>query len=217
MTRVADHDFGVDEFLARPLTARVATNGPTVRPAWYLWEDGAFWLLTGPWARLLSRVQPDPAVAIVVDECDLVTGTVPQVIARGQAELVLPTCPRLPQAGPLPGPGRGSWDERFRRYLHDIRAGTAWLASLPADCQGPELPVLTGAVRQRHKTAVSLGGRQPLRAELVRVARQQRTDQALRGDLVDRPFTVGVPNFAWNGVLDGHRPGVRQPARPRRG
>src|SRR5215467_4198510 len=36
ITRVADHDFGVDEFLARPLTARVATNGPTVRPAWYL-------------------------------------------------------------------------------------------------------------------------------------------------------------------------------------
>jgi hypothetical protein len=42
--------FDVDAFLAQPLTARVATSGPTVRPTWYLWEDGAFWILTGPWA-----------------------------------------------------------------------------------------------------------------------------------------------------------------------
>ena len=31
-------DFDVDEFLAQPLVARVATNGPTVRPVWFLWE-----------------------------------------------------------------------------------------------------------------------------------------------------------------------------------
>jgi hypothetical protein len=57
--------FPVDEFLAQPLTARVATAGPTVRPAWYLWEDGAFWLLSGPWARLLGRVRQDPVLALV--------------------------------------------------------------------------------------------------------------------------------------------------------
>jgi hypothetical protein len=34
--------FDVDAFLAQPLTARVATSGPTVRPTWYLWEEGAF-------------------------------------------------------------------------------------------------------------------------------------------------------------------------------
>jgi hypothetical protein len=49
---MAANAFNVDSFLAQPLTARVATNGPTVRPAWFLWEDGAFWILTGPWARL---------------------------------------------------------------------------------------------------------------------------------------------------------------------
>ena len=32
-------DFDVEWFLSRPLTARVATNGPTARPAWFLWED----------------------------------------------------------------------------------------------------------------------------------------------------------------------------------
>jgi nitroimidazol reductase NimA-like FMN-containing flavoprotein (pyridoxamine 5'-phosphate oxidase superfamily) len=56
--------FDVDAFLAQPLTARVATSGPTVRPTWYLWEDGAFWILTGPWAALPNRVRADPAIAI---------------------------------------------------------------------------------------------------------------------------------------------------------
>ena len=65
--------FDVDQFLAQPLTARVATNGPTVRPTWFLWEDGAFWILTGPWARLPDRVRADPAIALVVDDCDLAT------------------------------------------------------------------------------------------------------------------------------------------------
>ena len=48
---MARPDFDVDEFLALPLTARLATNGPTVRPVWYLWEGGSFWILTGSWAN----------------------------------------------------------------------------------------------------------------------------------------------------------------------
>ncbi len=51
--------FDVDAFLARPLAARVATDGPTVRPVWYLWEDRSFWILTGPWTKLYGRVRAD--------------------------------------------------------------------------------------------------------------------------------------------------------------
>jgi hypothetical protein len=29
-------DFDINNFLAQPLVARVATNGPTVRPVWFL-------------------------------------------------------------------------------------------------------------------------------------------------------------------------------------
>jgi nitroimidazol reductase NimA-like FMN-containing flavoprotein (pyridoxamine 5'-phosphate oxidase superfamily) len=85
---VTSHAFDVDAFLRRPLTARLATNGPTVRPVWFLWEEGAFWVLTGPWARLLGRVRADPEVALVVDECEPASGLVRQVIARGRAELL---------------------------------------------------------------------------------------------------------------------------------
>lgn len=92
--KVAGEEFDIDAFLSQPLTARIATNGPTVRPTWFLWEDQAFWILTGPWARLARLVQADPAIALVVDECNLATGLVRQVIARGRAEVLPFDVPR---------------------------------------------------------------------------------------------------------------------------
>jgi hypothetical protein len=124
----------VDAFLAQPLTARVATSGPTVRPTWYLWEDGAFWILTGPWATLPNRVRADPATAIVVDVGDLATGLVRQVLARGRAELLPVDVARgRGKLGRYLGEDEARWDDRFRRYLHDDPAhtGTVWLRLRP--------------------------------------------------------------------------------------
>jgi nitroimidazol reductase NimA-like FMN-containing flavoprotein (pyridoxamine 5'-phosphate oxidase superfamily) len=78
----------VEAFLVRPLVARVAAAGPTVRPVWFVWEEGAFWWLTGSWSGLASVLAADPRVALVVDTCDLATGEVLQVTARGRAEVV---------------------------------------------------------------------------------------------------------------------------------
>lgn len=89
--------FDVDTFLTGPLTARVATNGPTVRPTWHLWEDGAFWILTGPWATLPDRARADPVLAVVVDGCDLASGVVRQVVAGER-----------PRSGPSTCPGAGA-------------------------------------------------------------------------------------------------------------
>ncbi len=83
-----DDVFGLDEFLSQPLVARVATAGPSVRPIWYLWEEHAFWWLTGGWSRLPAILERDPRMALVVDTCDLSAGTVLQVIARSPAELL---------------------------------------------------------------------------------------------------------------------------------
>lgn len=134
--------FNVDTFLQQPLPARIATSGPTVRPVWFLWEEGAFWTLTGPWARLFDRVKDDPSVALVVDECNLVTGRVRQVIARGRAELMpfdvargrrkLTRYLRADEA---------LWDARFVHYLHDDPAerGTMWLRLVPASLTAQDL------------------------------------------------------------------------------
>ncbi|MGW0711681.1 pyridoxamine 5'-phosphate oxidase family protein [Streptomyces sp. NPDC002643] len=132
----------MDMFLRQPLTARLATGGPTVRPVWFLWEDGAFWVLTGPWARLFDRVKADPKVALVVDECDIATGRVQQVIARGRAELVPFDVPRgRRKLSRYLGADEAVWDERFVRYLHDDpgERGTMWLRLAPTSLTATDL------------------------------------------------------------------------------
>ncbi|SOE57251.1 Pyridoxamine 5'-phosphate oxidase [Streptomyces sp. OV198] len=139
---VASRDFDVDAFLRQPLTARMATGGPTVRPVWFLWEDEAFWVLTGPWARLFDRVKDDPKVALVVDECDLATGRVRQVIARGRAELVPFDVPRgRRKLSRYLGADEAVWDERFVRYLYDDpgERGTMWLRLEPVSLTAMDL------------------------------------------------------------------------------
>jgi hypothetical protein len=138
--------FDVEAFLAQPLTARVATNGPTIRPTWYLWEDGAFWILTGPWAKLLARVRTDPAIALVVDVCDTKTGQVQQVIARGDVEVAPFDVPRGERKlRRYLGPDETRWDARFRRYLYDDPAdsGTVWLRLRPTTMTTQDLSYQT--------------------------------------------------------------------------
>jgi nitroimidazol reductase NimA-like FMN-containing flavoprotein (pyridoxamine 5'-phosphate oxidase superfamily) len=79
--------FDVDAFLAEPRQVQLATNGPTIRTLDYQWEDGCFWILSGPWAKLLERVRKDPKVALIVDTTEYDTGRIYQVTAYGDAEI----------------------------------------------------------------------------------------------------------------------------------
>ena len=145
-------DFDVGSFLAQPLTARVATAGPTVRPTWFLWEDGAFWILSGPWSRLPERVRAEPRIALTVDVCDLATGLVRQVIARGPAEIKPFDVPRgRRKLVRYLGQDEQTWDPRFRAYLLDDPAerGTVWVRMKPESLQAKDLSyeVSSSAVR----------------------------------------------------------------------
>jgi hypothetical protein len=125
-------EFDVDEFLARPLTARVATDGPTVRPTWYLWEGGAFWILSGPWSRLPARIRARPRIALTVDVCELDTGLVRQVLASGDAELrPFDVARGRRKLGRYLGADEERWDPRFRAYLHGD-PGTVWVHLRPS-------------------------------------------------------------------------------------
>jgi hypothetical protein len=135
-------DFDIDAFLAQPLTATVATNGPTIRPLWYLWEGKAFWILSGPWSKLPGRVETDPVLAIAVDVCDTSTGLVRQVIARGRAEIVPFDVPRGRRTlGRYLGPDEDRWDARVRGYLHDdpTERGTVWIRLRPTSLKAIDL------------------------------------------------------------------------------
>jgi len=135
-------EFDTDTFLALPLTARVATNGPTVRPTWYLWEDGSFWILSGPWAKLLGRIETDPVLAITVDLCDITDGSVRQVTARGRADVVPFDVPRgVRLLRRYLGPDETLWDDRFRHYLHEdpMESGTVWIRLDPSSLNAVDL------------------------------------------------------------------------------
>jgi hypothetical protein len=139
--------FNVDRFLAQPLTAHIATSGPTIRPAWCLWEDHSFWFLTGPWAKLAGHIRTDPALAISVDICDIATGLVGQVIARGHAEIQTFDVPRgRRMLSRYLGPDENKWDNRFRRYLHDDPAerGTSWVRLKPVSLTAKDLTYQIG-------------------------------------------------------------------------
>lgn len=51
---MADHPFDLDSFLAEGLTARIATNGPAVRPV-----------------QALRLGQSDPEVPLIIDVAEL--------------------------------------------------------------------------------------------------------------------------------------------------
>lgn len=128
--RVGD-PFDVEEFLARPLTARLAAVGPSVRPVWYLWEDAAFWILTGAWSRLPSQLDRDARIAIVIDTCNLRTGEVLRVTATGRGELLSYDTDRgFRLLSRYLGADESAWDDRFRQYLHGV-SDTRWLRVSP--------------------------------------------------------------------------------------
>jgi hypothetical protein len=114
----------VDEFLALPLVARVAANGPTgptVRPVWFLYEDGTFWWLTGsPYSRLSEWLAVDSRVALTIDTCDLKTGEVLALGATGEAgvrPLDLGRATR--KLTKYLGKDQSQWPDRFKETLVD--------------------------------------------------------------------------------------------------
>lgn len=111
---VRDAPFDVDRFLAQPLVARVATAGPVVRPVWYLWEEDAFWVFIGPWSGMAARLRENPVFELVVDVCDIRTGLVRQVVARGEGSTRPLDAPRARRKlVRYLGPDERAWDPRF--------------------------------------------------------------------------------------------------------
>lgn len=114
--------FDVDRFLRDGSVARVATNGPegpSIRPVVYLWEDGAFWWVTGAYAHKFRRlIEQDPRVALLVDAYDPTTGLAQKVTVDGIAE-VLPLDRDLAIrcTARVLGPDPDAWDPESHALL----------------------------------------------------------------------------------------------------
>ena len=79
----------LDEFLARPLFAHLATaspEGPRESPVWFLWEDDAVWIIGSRRDDSFpARVEAEPRCAVGIVDFDRASGRVHHVGIRGRA------------------------------------------------------------------------------------------------------------------------------------
>jgi len=111
------------DLLSRPLFAHLATasdEGPRESPVWFLWEEGALWIIgnrrTDTFPR---RVEREPRCAVGIVDFDPETGLVQHAGFRGRACLTAHDPERMERLlGRYMGE-RNTWDPRFIEILED--------------------------------------------------------------------------------------------------
>jgi nitroimidazol reductase NimA-like FMN-containing flavoprotein (pyridoxamine 5'-phosphate oxidase superfamily) len=86
-----EQDFDIEEFLSRPLFAHIATLGdcgPCETPVWFLWEEGALWIIASSAGTLPKRLGKDERTAIGIVDFDLEQGFLQHLGFRGVATVV---------------------------------------------------------------------------------------------------------------------------------
>ena len=81
----------LDEFLSRRLFAHLASaseEGPRESPVWFLWEDGAVWIIGSLRDDSFPRrIEREPRCAIGIVDFDIDRGLVHHVGMRGRASV----------------------------------------------------------------------------------------------------------------------------------
>jgi nitroimidazol reductase NimA-like FMN-containing flavoprotein (pyridoxamine 5'-phosphate oxidase superfamily) len=80
----------MDQFLARPLLARLATSEgdrPRVLPMWFWWDGTSVWMETSPTFANFRILQRNPHAALTVDEA-LSGLAMRAVVMRGRVEII---------------------------------------------------------------------------------------------------------------------------------
>lgn len=118
-----DLEFDVDRFLARPLMAHLATGSPDgarESPVWFLWEEGAVWLIGNSRDSFPRRISADGRCAIGIVDFDLSGGALRHVGMRGTAEVVPLDPDRLHRLlRRYLGADHDGWNPHFRRSVID--------------------------------------------------------------------------------------------------
>jgi len=137
----ADHPSTSTRSSRDPCWLALQLQGRPCAPVWFLWEDGAFWWITGAYAYLPKILSFDARVALVIDSCDLGTGEVRQVTARGDGVVVSfdPERARRKLVRYL-GPREDDWDPRFSvRHLSASEQATRLVRLAPTRLTATDL------------------------------------------------------------------------------
>ncbi len=113
----------IEDLLSRPLFAHLSTasdEGPRDSPVWFLWEEGALWIIgnrkTDSFPKRIAR---EPRCAVGVVNFDPAAGLVQHVGFRGRARLAPHDPARMERLlGRYMGE-RAAWDPRFVEILDD--------------------------------------------------------------------------------------------------
>jgi len=109
--------FAPETILAMPLMANLATldaDGPRNAPVWFLWEDGALWMLGHKGASTVKRLGADPRCAVEIVHYSNAEGILLHLGFRGIAtvEAMRPEPFRRLLAKYL-GPDEATWNPWF--------------------------------------------------------------------------------------------------------
>lgn len=117
-------DFPPERVLTQPLMADLASaapEGPRHSPLWFLWEEGAVFLVGATDDSFIQRLQAEPRCALGVVEFDNAAGVLLHVGLRGRAEVgsMEPARFRRLLAKYL-GPDPATWNPWFIREIARI-------------------------------------------------------------------------------------------------
>jgi PPOX class probable F420-dependent enzyme len=81
----------INDFLAAPLIARMATadaqGRPHVVPVWFAWDDEAIWISSFTNTRKIAELEENPYISIAIDTVEE-DGTNKAVVFEGKVELI---------------------------------------------------------------------------------------------------------------------------------
>ena len=111
------------EVLSRPLFAHLATasaHGSRESPVWFLWEDGAIWIIgNNKTDSFPGRIATEPRCALGIVDFDISTGLVQHVGFRGRARIEPHDSDRMKRLFSRYMGDAAQWDTRFVKILTD--------------------------------------------------------------------------------------------------
>jgi catechol 2,3-dioxygenase-like lactoylglutathione lyase family enzyme len=88
---IVEQDFDIEDLLSRPLCANLATfgdAGPCETPVWFLWEEGAIWIIARSKSSFAKRLLKDERAAVGIVDFDLKRGFLQHLGMRGAARVL---------------------------------------------------------------------------------------------------------------------------------
>ncbi len=113
----------MNDVLNRPLFAHLATasaHGPRESPVWFVWEDGAIWIIgNNKTDSFPGRIAAEPLCALGIVDFDVSTGRVQHLGFRGRARLEPHDSDRMMRVFRRYMGEPERWDPRFVKILND--------------------------------------------------------------------------------------------------